>query len=125
MHDAAVTFEARGFAVAPQALSDAQCAQLQAFVEALDIRGAGTRELLSFAWAQQFARQLRDLPALEALLGDSRTAIQCTYFAKLSSRNWLVALHQDLSIPVAARAADAPCKAWSDKGRYVVLPATR
>ena len=111
----AATFEARGFAVAPEVLSDAQCARLEARVGALDLHGAGTRELLSFDWAQQFARQLRDLPVLAALLGDSRTAIQCTYFAKLSSRNWLVALHQDLSIPVAERAADAPCKAWSEK----------
>ncbi len=111
----AATFEARGFAVAPQVLSDAQCAGLEGRVGALDLHGAGTRELLSFDWAQQFARQLRELPTLAALLGDSRTAIQCTYFAKLSSRNWLVTLHQDLSIPVAKRAADAPCKAWSEK----------
>ena len=109
------TFEARGFAVAPEVLSDAQCAGLEAHVGALDLHGAGTRELLSFAWAQQFARQLRELPVLAAWLGGSRTAIQCTYFAKLSSRNWLVTLHQDLSIPVAERAADAPCKAWSEK----------
>ena len=115
MQDIAATFEANGFAVAPGALSDSQCAELEACVGAVDLQGAGTRELLSFDWAQQFARQLRDLPALASLLGDSRTAIQCTYFAKLSSRNWLVALHQDLSIPVAARAADAPCKAWSEK----------
>jgi hypothetical protein len=115
MQDIAATFEANGFAVAPRVLSDAQCAELEACVSAVDLQGAGTRELLSFEWAQRFARQLRDLPAIAALLGDSRTAIQCTYFAKVSSRNWLVALHQDLSIPVAARAADAPCKAWSEK----------
>ena len=114
MQDVA-TFEARGFAVAPEVLSDAQCAGLEAHVSVLDLHGAGTRELLTFDWAQQFARQLRELPVLAALLGDSRTAIQCTYFAKVSSRNWLVTLHQDLSIPVAARAADAPCKAWSEK----------
>ena len=115
MQSVAATFEASGFAVAQPVLSDAQCAELQAHVGALDIEGAGTRDLLRLDWAQQLARQLRDLPALAALLGDSRTAVQCTYFAKLPSRNWLVALHQDLSIPVAERAADAPCKAWSEK----------
>ena len=114
MQDVAA-FEASGFAVAPQVLSDAQCAELEACVNAVDVQGAGTRELLSFDWAQQFARQLRALPVLATLLGDSRTAVQCTYFAKVSSRNWLVALHQDLSIPVAERGADAPCKAWSEK----------
>jgi len=115
MRDVAATFEATGFAVAPRVLSEAQCAELESWVSALDLQRAGTRELLTLNWAQQFARQLRDLPALTALLGDNRTAVQCTYFAKLSSRNWLVALHQDLSIPVAERAADAPCKAWSEK----------
>lgn len=115
MQDVAATFEAGGFAVAPQVLTDAQCAELEARVGAVDLQGAGTRELLSFDWAQQFARQLRDLSPLAAVLRDSRTAIQCTYFAKLSSRNWLVALHQDLSIPVAERAANAPCRAWSEK----------
>jgi len=115
MQDVAATFEARGFAVSPQVLSNAQCVELEARVGSVDLQGAGTRELLSFDWARQFACQLRDLSALTTLLGNSRTPIQCTYFAKLSSRNWLVALHQDLSIPVAARAADAPCKAWSEK----------
>jgi hypothetical protein len=110
-----VTFEAKGYAVTPQILSDAQCAELEAHVSAVDVQGAGTRELLSFDWAQRFARQLRDLPELAPLLGESRTAIQCTYFAKVASRNWLVTPHQDLSIPVAARVADAPCKAWSEK----------
>src|SRR5262249_54891248 len=105
MHDIAAAFEAKGFVVAPRVLSDSQCAELGVCVRAVDVRGAGTRELLSFGWAQGFARQLRDLPALAPLLGDSRTAIQCTYFAKVASRNWLVTLHQDLSVPVAARAA--------------------
>ena len=109
------TFEAKGYAVTPQVLSDALCAELEAYVSAVDLEGAGTRELLSFDWAQRFARQLRDFPELAPLLGDSRTAIQCTYFAKVASRNWLVTPHQDLSIPVAARVADAPCKAWSEK----------
>jgi phytanoyl-CoA dioxygenase PhyH len=109
------TFEEKGYALTPQVLSDAQCAELETCISAVDLQGAGTRELLSFDWARRFARQLRDVPELAPLLGDSRTAIQCTYFAKLSSRNWLVTLHQDLSIPVAARAADAPCKAWSEK----------
>lgn len=65
------------------------------------------------------------MSGLSVLLGGSRTAIQCTYFAKVASRNWLVALHQDLSIPVAERVADAPCKAWSEKeGGWFCQPPT-
>ena len=115
MQSVRATFEANGFALAPEVLSGADCTEVEAHIDALELQGAGTRELLSFDWAARLARQLRDLPSLEVLLGSSRTAFQCTYFAKLPSRNWLVALHQDLSVPVAERAADAPCEVWSEK----------
>jgi Phytanoyl-CoA dioxygenase (PhyH) len=119
------TFDACGYAIEPGVLSDAECARLEAAVSSVDLQGAGTRELLNFDWAQRLAGQLRDVPSISALLGTSRTAIQCTYFAKVASRNWLVALHQDLSIPVAERVADAPCKAWSEKeGGWFCQPPT-
>jgi Phytanoyl-CoA dioxygenase (PhyH) len=120
------TFDAYGFAIESGVLSDAEYAHLDAAAGSVDLQGAGTRELLNFEWAQRLARQLRDVPNLAVLLGSSRTAVQCTYFAKVASRNWLVALHQDLSIPVAERVADAPCKAWSEKegGWFCQPPAT-
>ena len=115
MKEISATFDADGFSVASDVLSEPQCAELDAHVRAVNLQGAGARELLNFEWARLFARQLRDMPSLNRLPRDCRTAIQCTYFAKAASRNWLVAPHQDLSIPVAERAADAPCSAWSHK----------
>jgi hypothetical protein len=123
--ESVATFDACGYAIESSVLSDAECAHLDTAVGSVDPQGAGTREVLRFEWAQRVARQLRDVPSLSVLLGTSRTAIQCTYFAKVASRNWLVALHQDLSIPVAERVADAPCKAWSEKeGGWFCQPPT-
>src|SRR5207245_4690274 len=52
---------------------------------------------------------------VSALLRDASTAVQCIYFAKSPSRNWLVSLHQDLSIPVRQRMTGTPCAGWSEK----------
>jgi Phytanoyl-CoA dioxygenase (PhyH) len=124
MTDLITSLEPSGFALTPQLLSETECDWLNACVRSADAQHAGKRELLRFDWAQQLARQLRDLPTLALLLGSHR-AIQCTYFAKQPSRNWLVTLHQDLSIPVAARVADAPCRGWSEKeGIWFCQPPT-
>ena len=87
--DRVATFDACGYAIEPSVLSDAEWAHLDAAVRSVDLQGAGTRELLNFEWAQRLARQLRDAPSISGLLGTSRIAIQCTYFAKVASRNWL------------------------------------
>jgi ectoine hydroxylase-related dioxygenase (phytanoyl-CoA dioxygenase family) len=50
-------------------------------------------------------------------------AVQCTYFEKSASRNWLVPVHQDLSIPVADHAEHASLSGWSRKeGTLYVQP---
>jgi ectoine hydroxylase-related dioxygenase (phytanoyl-CoA dioxygenase family) len=50
-------------------------------------------------------------------------AVQCTYFEKSSGRNWLVPLHQDISIPVARRVDHASLGPWSEKeGSLFVQP---
>jgi len=42
-------------------------------------------------------------------------AVQCTLFDKSADKNWLVALHQDLSIPVHQRILHPECSGWSEK----------
>src|SRR4051812_114307 len=42
-------------------------------------------------------------------------AVQCTLFDKSADKNWLVALHQDLSIPVPERVTHPDCSGWSEK----------
>lgn len=111
----AAAFDLDGFAISTAVLSERQCVTLVAEVASLEVAGAGTRELLAYGWAQLLARELRKREPLAALLKDADTAIQCTYFSKSPSRNWLVSLHQDLSIPVQERLPDSPCAAWSQK----------
>jgi ectoine hydroxylase-related dioxygenase (phytanoyl-CoA dioxygenase family) len=44
-------------------------------------------------------------------------------FKKSPAKNWLVSLHQDLSIPVAERVSSAHCTGWSEKeGEVFVQP---
>jgi hypothetical protein len=52
-------------------------------------------------------------------------AVQCTYFEKSASRNWLVPIHQDLSIPVARRVDEPSLRGWSEKegALFVQAPA--
>jgi ectoine hydroxylase-related dioxygenase (phytanoyl-CoA dioxygenase family) len=50
-------------------------------------------------------------------------AVQCTLFDKTPGRNWLVALHQDRSIPVRQRISGAGLSGWSEKeGETFVQP---
>jgi hypothetical protein len=125
-HDEIVSeFDARGFVVRSGVLSEQECAVLDGHIAALGVAGAGIRDLLVFGWVQDLARQLRENPMVGSLLRNADAAVQCTYFAKSQSRNWLVALHQDLSIPVQGRVADCPCAGWSEKeGTWFCQPPT-
>ena len=50
-------------------------------------------------------------------------AVQCTLFEKSPERNWLISLHQDLSIPVKEHVPDRNLSGWSAKeGRTFVQP---
>jgi hypothetical protein len=111
----AADFDIEGFTISTGILSESQCSALGAEVASLEVAGAGTRELLSLGWARLLARELRWHESLAHLLKDADTAIQCTYFSKSPARNWLVSLHQDLSIPVKEHLPESPCSAWSQK----------
>ena len=84
---------------------------------------AGTRCLLSLAWCQSLAGRLRQHAEISAPLPPDHVAVQCTYFEKSIERNWLVPVHQDLSIPVAHRVPKAGLNGWSEKeGMLFVQP---
>lgn len=103
-----------GFALAAQVMSPAACAGAASAVHLSDA-GAGTRSMLSQPWCASLAVRLRADPALAALIGPESVAVQCTWFQKSAGRNWLVALHQDLGIPVAARVDHPALSCWSLK----------
>ena len=67
--------------------------------------------------------QLRLQLVAAGLIPSDFVSVQCTYFEKSRDHNWLVAPHQDLSIPVGARCAHPGLTGWSEKhGMLFVQP---
>lgn len=120
--DARSVLELTGFVVLPGVISEAQCQLIASQIAADHIDGAGTRNLLEEPWCSALAATLRDTFDLGAALSDS-VAVQCTYFDKSERINWLVPLHQDLSIPVRAHVDSTDLRGWSMKqGKVFVQP---
>ena len=114
-----------GFAVVPQVLTASACDALAERVAGGTSASGGTRSLLQQDWCRTLAVQLRQHPLLAPLLAPGMVAVQCTYFEKSSARNWLVPVHQDLSIPVAHRVDHPSLGPWSEKeGTLFVQPPT-
>jgi Phytanoyl-CoA dioxygenase (PhyH) len=104
-----------GFALISQLLTEDQCEAVAAHLTRNQSDAAGTRRMLSQPWCQLLARTLQQHPALSELLPAGFVAVQCTYFEKSISQNWLVAMHQDLTIPVAVRVDHHALGVWSEK----------
>jgi ectoine hydroxylase-related dioxygenase (phytanoyl-CoA dioxygenase family) len=69
------------------------------------------------------AGALRGDARIRSLLPRDAVAVQCTLFDKSPAKNWLVTLHQDLSIPVSRRVDSPECSGWSEKeGQVYVQP---
>lgn len=118
---AAGAFSQQGFLMIKGLLSQAQCHDILLRLPAHLDESAGSRDLLSLAWCKSLATRLRS--SLGDLLERDAVAIQCTYFTKSRDRNWLVPLHQDLSVPVAEHADGAGLSGWSRKqGTLFVQP---
>lgn len=87
-----------GFQLVPSCFTDTDCDEF--CHQLVHVQSAGTRNLLLQDWCRTLSddvlRRLADfIPGLRSL-----NAIQCTYFNKSSSVNWLVPFHQDRSVPV-------------------------
>ena len=83
------------------AVSEEQCDEIISYLP--DCTTAGSRDLLTQGWCSRLAEQIRnclsmDIPELYDL-----KAIQCSLFQKTEDRNWLVAWHQDRSLPVTCK----------------------
>ena len=113
-------FLADGYTIVPNVLANAACERL---ADKLQTNGAGTRELLSQPWCAELAVTLHQHHALAPLIPASHVAVQGTGFNKSAEQNWLVAIHQDLSIPVAECVNDPSLTGWSEKhGQLYVQP---
>ena len=116
-------FSEQGFEIIDAVLTDAECRALEAELDRVPLAGAGTRHMLPYPWCADLAHKVRSSARIGTLIPASHVAVQCTYFEKSADRNWLVPLHQDLSIPVAARVDHPNLTGWSEKeGAIYVQP---
>lgn len=116
-------FSRDGFAVIPHVLAQTECEALSESVAKLGSDSPGTRNLLAHDWCRTLAARLRTHPDIAAAIPDDFVAVQCTYFEKSREQNWLVPVHQDLSIPARERIDDPALRGWSEKeGGVFVQP---
>jgi hypothetical protein len=117
------TFDALGFCVFDGVVPVALCDQLCSALSALASNIAGSRTLLAHPECRDLVGIIKNHPNVGPLLPPKPVAVQCTLFNKTAEKNWLVTLHQDLSIPVRARVESDQCGAWSHKeGHWFVQP---
>jgi len=116
-------FNRSGYFVIPGVIDAVLNRRLGAFVAAFANDSAGSRRLLDESWCTYLAGALRGDTRIRSLLPRDVVAVQCTLFDKSPTKNWLVSLHQDLSIPVKARVDSPECSGWSEKeGQVYVQP---
>lgn len=112
-----------GYALIPSVFSDMELDEAKTALATLALDDPGTRNLLSVSWNRDMATSLHRQLHAAGLLPSNAVAVQCTLFRKTLECNWKVAMHQDLSIPVASRIANPILNGWSRKeGRYFVQP---
>lgn len=115
--------EQNGYVIAPSVLGPDEASSIESALSQMPTFGAGTRNLLELEWCRGVVEHLRTAPGLGDLLPGSTVAVQCTLFDKTPDQNWLVALHQDLNIPVSARVEHPGLGVWSVKeGQTFVQP---
>lgn len=116
-------FKRSGYFVIPSVIDEVMNRRLRAFVGGIAPGGAGSRRMLDETWCAHLAGALRNDARLRSLLPRGAVAVQCTLFDKSPAKNWLVSLHQDLSIPVVSRVDDPGLSGWSQKeGQLYVQP---
>jgi hypothetical protein len=116
-------FDEAGFIIALPILDHHAIFKLESELASLQIEGAGTRQLLDYPWCVALAQFIRSHPDIGLYLPNDAVAVQCTYFEKSTDQNWLVPLHQDVSIPVKERVEHAELAGWSEKeGSVFVQP---
>ncbi len=104
-----------GFTLVQSLLTEAECNEVSRCLGAVDTRGAGSRRLLHEAWCAELACKVMDHPNVRGALPARARTVQCTFFEKSAAKNWLVPIHQDLSIPVSGRVDHPALSGWSEK----------
>ena len=112
---ACAEFAATGYAVIADVLTSDEMRSVERNLTESGTQAVGSRRLLETRWCQALARRLAGEPRLSAVMPAAGRAVQCTLFEKRLDKNWLVALHRDLSIPVAEHIDNDRCTGWSVK----------
>jgi hypothetical protein len=121
MITAAPALQDDGYAIASAVVGSEQTVSIQQATKDVAVAAVGTRNLLELEWCRELVERIRSHPSIQPSLPRSPVAVQCTFFDKTEERNWLVPLHQDLSIPVKERIEDPRLGAWSEKeGQHFV-----
>jgi len=110
-----------GFAEVPAVLDHSACTGMLAALDRAMSRRAGSRNLLDVPACERLATILKHHVRIGPMLPRDAVAVQCTLFEKSEETNWLVALHQDLSIPVQERVSGPECSGWSQKEGLVYV----
>ena len=108
-----MSFIDHGYATIESCFSPVECERISSQLEG-DWQ-AGSRCLLDHDWCQVLADELRRRVAAEIPAVKDLVAVQCTFFNKSPTSNWLVAFHQDRSIPVDSSTSSEDWPGWSQK----------
>jgi ectoine hydroxylase-related dioxygenase (phytanoyl-CoA dioxygenase family) len=108
------SFDSEGFAIVRSVLDPGECAAISGDLQGAVVDAPGTRRLLDTTWCRSLAVRLRG-EKLRGIVPEHHVAVQCTYFEKSKARNWLVPIHQDLSIPVRELREVPGFCGWSEK----------
>jgi len=110
-----------GFETVSSVLDAAERRMLDARVDACGDPRAGARDMLAHAWCRELALRLKRHFGIARRLHPQALAVQCTLFDKSCARNWSVAMHQDLSVPVCRRSDVPGFTGWSEKAGVIFV----
>jgi hypothetical protein len=105
-------FDERGYALVCDAVDRELCDRVVA--ELVPLR-AGSRDLLDAPWCRELSTIVRENGGVALFVPTEFVTVQCILFDKSSRANWLVAMHQDLSIPVRDPIEHPELAGWSQK----------
>lgn len=116
----AALLDEKGYALLPALLPPDLLDETAQSLERWLGQAAGSRNLLAHSPCREVAVRLKARLVESGLLYSASVAVQCTLFDKTAERNWLVALHQDTSIPASSDSLPTVVK----EGEPYVQPST-
>jgi ectoine hydroxylase-related dioxygenase (phytanoyl-CoA dioxygenase family) len=116
-------FERDGFFFSDSLIDAAACRNINTQLDLQEIR-AGQRHLIDHPAVIKLLANSALINLIHAAMGVKAFAYKATLFDKSTDANWLVAWHQDISIPVARRYEVPTWNGWSVKDgvNYVQPP---